>query len=85
MDKHVNTVSRACFHHLRALRHIRPAVTTEDTNMVACSAVGAHLDYAIAVLIGVSKKNMLNLLQRIQNALARCVVNVKLPRCSNDL
>ena len=68
-----------------ALRHIRPAVTTEDANLIACSAVGARLVYANAVLNWVSKKNMLNLLQRIQNALARCVVNVKLPRCSNDL
>jgi hypothetical protein len=84
MDKHVNTVSRACFYHLRALRHIRPAVTAEDANMIACSVVGARLDYANAVLYGVSKKNI-NRLQRIQNALARCVVNAKLHRSSNDL
>ena len=82
MDKHVNEVSRACFHHLRALRHIRPAVTVEDANMIACSVVGARLDYANAVLYGVSKKNI-SRLQRIQNALARCVVDSKLHLNSN--
>ena len=76
MDKHVSEVSRACFYHLRALRHIRTAVTAEDANMIACSVVGARLDYANAVLYGVSKKNI-NRLQRIQNALARCVVDSK--------
>ena len=38
MDKHVNEVSRACFYHLRALRHIRPAITARDTNMIDPSA-----------------------------------------------
>jgi hypothetical protein len=82
MDKHVNEVSRACFYHLRALRHIRPAVTVEDANVIACSVVGARLDYANAVLYGVSQKNI-NRLQRIQNALARCVVDTKLHLSSN--
>ena len=72
MDKHVNEVSSACFYHLRALRHIRPDVTTEDVNTIACLVVGARLDYANSVLHGVSKKNI-NRLQRIQNALARVV------------
>ena len=78
----MNEVSRACFYHLRALRHIRPAITAEDANMIACSVVGAWLDYANAVLYGVSKKNI-SRLQRIQNALARCVVDSKLNLNSN--
>jgi hypothetical protein len=81
MDKHVNEVSRACFYHLRALRHIRPA---SDANMIACSVVGPRFDYANAVLYGVSSKNI-NRLQRIQNALARCVVDSEVHRSSNAL
>ena len=54
----------------------------EDANMIACSVVGARLDYANAVLYGVSKKNI-SRLQRIQNALARCVVDSKLHLNSN--
>ena len=67
MDRHVNDVSRSCFYHLRALRHIRPAITASDANMIACSVVGSRLDYANAVLYGVSAKNI-NRLQRVQNA-----------------
>ena len=84
MDKHVNEVSRAKFYHLRALRHIRPAITASDANMIACSAVGLRLDYANAVLYGVSSKN-LDHLQRIQNALAQSVVDSEVHRSSNAL
>ena len=84
MDRHVNDVSRSCFYHLRALRHIRPAITASDANMIACSVVGSRLDYANAVLYGVSAKNI-NRLQRVQNALARCVVDSKAHQSSNAL
>jgi len=83
-NKHVNEVSRACFYHLRALRHIRPVITASDANMVACSVVGSRLDYANAVLYGVSSKNIQRL-QRIQNALARCVADSKVHQSSNAL
>ena len=84
MDKHMNEVSRTCFHHLRTLRRIQPATNTSDVNTIACSVVGSRLDYANAVLYGVSSKNI-NRLQRIQNALARCVVDSKAHRSSNAL
>ena len=54
MDKHVNEVSRTRFHHLLALRHIRPAVTAINANMIACFVVGSRLDYANVVFYGVS-------------------------------
>ena len=69
---------------IRALRHIRPAITASDANMIACSVVGSRLDYANAVLYGASSKNIQRL-QRIQNALARCVVDSKVRmRCYNN-
>jgi len=46
MDKHVNEVSHACFYHLHALRHIWPAITAEDTNMIACSVFRLRPNYA---------------------------------------
>ena len=52
--------------------------------MIACSVVGSRLDYANAVLYGVSSKNIQRL-QRIQNALARCVVDSIVHRSSNAL
>ena len=85
-DKHVNEVNCSCFYHLRALRYIRPAITTSDANMIACSVVGSRLNYAKAGLYarGVTSKNIQRL-QRIQNALARCVVDFKVHRSSNAL
>ena len=80
----VNEVSRAYFYHLRALRHIRLAITASDANMIAYSVMGSRLDYANAVLYGVSSKNIQRL-QRIQNALARYVVDYKVHRSSNAL
>jgi len=52
--------------------------------MIACSVVGSRLDYANAVLYGTSSKNI-NRLQRIQNALARCVLDSKAHWSSNAL
>jgi len=66
--------STCMFYHLRALRHIRPVITNEDANMIACSVVSSRLDYDNAVLYDVSPESI-NCLQRIQNALARCVVD----------
>ena len=80
----MNEVSRACVYHLRALQHIRTAITASDANMIACSVVSSQLNYANAVLYGVSSK-YINRLQRIQNALARCVVDSEVHRSSNAL
>ena len=46
--------------------------------------MGSRLDYANAVLYGVSSKNI-NCLQRIQNELARCVVDSKVHRSLNAM
>jgi hypothetical protein len=53
-------------------RHIRPANTDNVAKTVACSIVGARLDYANSVLYSVSQKNI-HRLQHIQNILARVV------------
>jgi len=73
MDKHISELCKSCFYHLRALRHIRSSITDDVAKTIACSFVGARLDYANSVLYGVSKQNITRL-QRIQNATARVVV-----------
>ena len=60
------------------------ANTRETGDKIACFFVGSRLDYTNAVLYGVSSKNI-NRLQRIQNALARCVVDSRVHRSSNTL
>ena len=74
MDSHVNETVRNCNFHLQALRHIRPSVTREVANMIACSIVTSRIDYCNSPLLGVSAGN-LNKLQRIQNCAARIVCN----------
>ena len=58
--------------HIRALCHIRPALTTDSAKSTACSLIGCRLDYAHATLVGIFGRNTKRL-QRIQNTLARVV------------
>jgi hypothetical protein len=71
-DDHVKNVVKASNFHIRALRHIRPMLSSEVANMVACSVVSTRLDYCNSLLYGTSGKN-LEKLQRVQNELARVV------------
>ena len=71
-DHHVSSISKSCFFHIRAFRHIRAALTQEMANSVAVSLVTSCLDYANSLLFGTSQAN-LNKLQRIQNTLAKLV------------
>ena len=71
-DKHVVDICKACSFHMRALRYIRPCLTDDVAKIIASAHVGSRLDYANAVLVGVSDKNITKL-QRTQNALARIV------------
>jgi hypothetical protein len=66
-------LSKTRFYHIRAFRHIRPAITDDMAKLVACSLVGSRLDYANSALCGASKLNIRRL-QRIQNIVARVVV-----------
>ena len=56
----------------RALRHIRPSLTEEMANLVACSLVQSRLDYANVLYVGMSSENFCAL-QRAQNKIARGV------------
>jgi hypothetical protein len=72
MDDHLAAVCKAALYHIRALQHIRLVITDDVAETVACSTVGARLDYANPVLYGVSQKNI-HRLQHIQNILTRVV------------
>ena len=54
------------------MRHIRSAVTEDMAKTVVWTLVGARLDYANSVFVGVTTKNVARL-QRAQNAVARVV------------
>ena len=71
-DSYISHVSISCFYHIRALCHIRPAITDDVAKMVACSLVGSRLFYVNSVLFGTSAKNLARL-HRIQSTLAHVV------------
>ena len=56
------------------MKHIRSFLTLDTAKTIGCSIVGSRLDYANSLLYNTSQHN-LNKLQRIQNTLARVVLN----------
>ena len=67
---------KACYFHIRALRHIRASLPDDVACMIACSIVGSRLDYCNSILAGTSETNFVKL-QRVQNTLARVVTGTR--------
>ena len=44
-DQHVANVCKACYFHIRALRHVRQSLPDDVAKIVACSIVDSRLDY----------------------------------------
>jgi len=75
-DHHVRNICKSSAYHLRALRHIRRSIDEHSAQSIACSLVGARIDYCNALLYGTSQANI-DRLQRLQNSLARTVTGVR--------
>ena len=73
MDTRVDEIVKTCNYHLRALRHIRPALTVDVATTIACSMVLTRKDYCNSLLYGTSIVNKRRL-QCIQNRTARVVL-----------
>jgi exonuclease III len=71
--KHVNQVSQSCYYHMKALRHIRHCLDDQTASLIAHSLISSRLDYANSVFYG-APNYVSNKLQRIQNSLARIVL-----------
>ena len=71
-DKEVSETWKACYFHIRTLRHICDFLTTEASKTIAAAIVGSRLDFCNSLLAGTSVSNLI-LLQRVQNTLARVV------------
>ena len=54
----MSALSKSCFNHIIALRHIRSNLTLDCSENIACSLVGCRLDYANSTLVGISIKNI---------------------------
>jgi len=62
------------YFHIRAFRHIRSVLSDDMAKSVAVSLVSSRLDYANSLLFVTSASN-LHKLQRVQNTLAKIVLN----------
>jgi len=75
-DQHIVDVCKACYFHIRALRHVRESLTDDVATTVACSIISSRLDYCNSLFTGMSAANFAKL-QHVQNTLA-----LVLQRCS---
>jgi len=75
MPRHVNTVTRACFHHIRRLKQIRRLLCKEVAAGLVSAFILSGLDYCNAVLAGLPKSTIAPQ-QRVQNAAARLVARL---------
>ena len=60
-DKQVSETCKACYFHIRALRHIRTSLTTEAPKTIAAAIVGSRLDFCNSLLAGTSVSNLTRL------------------------
>ena len=76
-DRQVSETCKASYFHIRALRHIRPSLTTKACKTIAAAIVGFRLDYCNSLLAGTSVSNLARL-QLVQNTLAQVVTEKSL-------
>ena len=69
----ISALSKFCYHHIRALRCIRPYLGLHTAKTIATSIVHSKLYYCNSLYYGLPKYQI-NRLQHIQNSLARIVV-----------
>src|SRR6218665_1196123 len=81
---HMTNLCKSCFYRIRAISHIRSALTKGMSQTIACSFVSSRLDYANSLFVVVSDLEVKRL-QRIQNSLARVVLCVPLRTYSSVL
>ena len=75
MQRHVNTVIRACSHHIQRLKQIRRLLGKDVAAGLVSAFILSRLDYCNAVLAGLPKSTIAPL-QRVQNAAARLVARL---------
>jgi len=77
MKQHVTVVASSCFYHLRWLKQSRRVVGKEVTAQLVSAFIFSRLDYCNALLAGLPRATT-DPLQRMQNAAARLMLNIRL-------
>jgi len=72
LDQHINNGCKACYYHIQSLHHVCRSLQDDG----ACSMVTSRIDYCNSLYAGMSASN-LKKLQRVQNTLARVVLQLR--------
>ena len=76
MEKHVSTICKAAYHHLRNINSIRNSLDTRTAEILIHAFVTSRLDCGNAVLAGLPKR-LISKLQIVQNSAARVLLRIK--------
>jgi hypothetical protein len=76
MREHISRVTKSCFYQLRRLKSIRRHLGRDVTKCLVCSLILSRLDYCNSLLAALPS-SALAPLQRVQNAAARLIFNLK--------
>ena len=76
LSDHVTYICKSCNHYLRNIRTIRPYLTVSSAKTFVYSVISAKLDYCNSLFIDIPDY-LITKLQRVQNAAARIVLNLK--------
>ena len=71
-DKQVSETCKACYFHIRALRHIRTSLTIEASKTIAAAIVGSRLDFCNSLLAGTSVSNLTRLQRGSEYSCSSC-------------
>ncbi len=71
-QKHISSISKTAFYHLRNISKVRSFISLSDAEKLVHAFISSRLDYCNALFAGVTKQ-ALNKLQLIQNAAARAI------------
>jgi len=75
----ISALSKSCYHHIRALRYIRPYLNLHTAKTIATSIVHSKLDYYNSLYYGLPKYQI-NCLQHIQEcSCSNCCPGSKIP------
>jgi len=71
-SKHISSISKSCFSHIRDLRRIRSSINKSTAITIATSLIHSKLDYCNSLFLNLPSRD-LNKLQTILNSAARAI------------
>ncbi len=78
--KHISSISKTAFYHLRNISKVRSLLSQSDSEKLVHAFISSRLDYCNGLFAGLAKQT-LNKLQLIQNAAARVLTRTR--RCEH--